>query len=165
MTIRMLLLALLGLVTSFLPFVSTPARAQEGPALEKLVRLVDQSGYTPITKHAPNVWSIEFRGKVMPRIVVIVSGGGRDDEVFTVIGVVIATQNRLPSGAEFARSMLKINHRLDYVKTLLDSDGDLVVRTELRLRNMDGDDFRSIIDQMVKASDEVYREMRPFLRN
>jgi hypothetical protein len=58
---------------------------------------------------------------------------------------------------------LQNNHNLDRVKIGFDRDGDVSVRIDFSMRVTDVDEFRAIITQDQRASDELYKIIEPYL--
>ena len=75
----------------------------------------------------------------------------------------VAAKRRLPVTTDFMRLLLEQNEKMDRVKIGFDSDGDLTVRIDARLRVTDAAEFKSIIDQAKNASDELYGMIEPQL--
>jgi biopolymer transport protein ExbD len=60
--------------------------------------------------------------------------------------------------------VVRMNDQFDYVKVGIDKDGDLFVRTDLMLRNLDGQELKQQLQQVANAADEAYGQIKPMLR-
>jgi hypothetical protein len=134
----------------------------ESPAA-KLEGLIKASGYTS-TKVNDNVWTIDFNGKQLPRFKVVLSASGKDKDGIFVIFANPADKARLPSTSNFLTLLLRANHDFDYVKIGIDGDGDAFVRADIP-DSADGNYFRSVLEQVAAATDQLYGRMKPMLRN
>lgn len=124
----------------------------------KVKQLLQDSGYHFVQK-TDTVWYIEFHGKTLKSFKVILAS--QDDLLVTF--VTVATKKQLSNTPEFAKTLLRFNHSLDYVKVGTDDDGDLFVRTDASLRIMDVKNLKEIVEQVSAGSDEVYKGIYPFL--
>jgi hypothetical protein len=148
-------------VALWLLFMQAPALAQTTVA--KLQELIKNSGYIS-TKVGDNVWTIDFTGKQLPRFKVVLSASANDKDGLLVIFANPAEKSRLPTTANFMALLLKANLDFDYVKIGIDGDGDVFVRADIP----DGADnayFKSIVEQVAAATDQLYGRIKPLLRN
>ena len=141
--------------------MASAASAQNSAA--KLETLIKTSGYTS-TKVNDNVWTIDFTGKQLPRIKLILSASSKDKDGVLVIFANPAEKSRLPATTNFMQLLLKANHDFDYVKVGIDADGDVFVRADIP-DSADGGYFKSIVEQVAAATDQLYGRIKPSLRN
>jgi len=141
--------------------VASAAFAQSTAA--KLETLVKASGYTS-SKVNDNVWTIDFAGKQLPRIKLILSASGKDKDGLFVIFANPADKSRVPATMNFMQVLLKANHDFDYVKVGIDADGDVFVRADIP-DSADGAYFKGIVEQVAAATDQLYGRIKPLLRN
>lgn len=138
------------------------AALAQSPAT-KLETLIKSSGYTS-SKVNDNVWTIDFAGKQLAKYKVILSASNKDKDGIFVIFANPVEKSRLPSTANFMTLLLKANHDFDYVKVGIDNDGDVFVRADIP-DSTDAGYFKSIVDQVAAATDQLYGRMKPLLRN
>jgi hypothetical protein len=154
---------LLGFAPVLFWLVLMQAAALAQSPATKLEALIKSSGYTS-SKVNDNVWTIDFAGKQLAKYKVILSASNKDKDGIFVIFANPVEKSRLPSTANFMALLLKANHDFDYVKVGIDNDGDVFVRADIP----DGADagyFKSIVDQVAAATDQLYGRMKPLLRN
>jgi hypothetical protein len=138
------------------------AALAQSPA-EKLEALIKGSGYTS-SKVGDNVWTIDFTGKQLPKFKVILSASSKDKDGLVVIFANPVEKSRLPTTANFLTLLLKANHDFDYVKVGIDGDGDVFVRADIP-DSVDGGYFKSILEQVAAATDQLYGKMKSQLRS
>jgi hypothetical protein len=103
------------------------------------------------------VWVIHAKGTNLLDIKEIVAvGGGTGDDATLVVFATLAEKKNLPATADFMRTLLEQNHKMDRVKIGLDNDGDLEVRIDAMLRVTDAREFQWIVNQVMNASDQLY---------
>ncbi len=140
-----------------------PAAALAQSPAEKLEALIKDSGYTS-SKVGDNVWTIDFTGKQLAKFKVILSASGKDKDGIVVIFANPVEKSRLPATANFMLLLLKANHDFDYVKVGIDGDGDVFVRADIP-DGVDGGYFKSVVEQVAAATDQLYGRIKPLLRN
>lgn len=133
---------------------------QTQASAQRLVQLMNECGYT-YTQVAPNVWTIPSSGRTLGQFKVLVVAA----EDTSLVGVVLVQMHGRPFSPELMRKLLDANHTYDYVKTFIDSDGDIGIRIERRVRILDAEEFRANVRQLSRASDEIYAEIQPLLGN
>jgi len=148
-------------VLLWLLFMHGAALAQS-PA-EKLAALIKNSGYTS-SKVGDTVWTVDFTGKQLPKFKVILSASSKDKDGVVVIFANPAEKSRLPATTNFMMVLLKANHDFDYVKIGIDGDGDVFVRADIP-DGVDGGYFKSIVEQVAAATDQLYGRIKPLLKN
>lgn len=57
-----------------------------------------------------------------------------------------------------------LDHEFDYVKGGLDKDEDLFVRIDSNPRVLDLQEFKAPVEQVARSADDVYKQIRPFLK-
>jgi hypothetical protein len=126
---------------------------------EKLLALLKSSGLQYRDTKNPTVWVIDSTGENLKSYKVIVAVEGD----MAVAFVTVTPKRRLPVNTDFMRILLENNHNLDRVKIGFDRDGDLSVRIDFSVRVTDVDEFRAIITQDQKASNDIYKIIEPYL--
>ena len=116
--------------------------------------LEKESGYTKVSE---NVWTIPYEGKSLARFNVIVTTD--PDSKFVVMLVVIAKKKDLRLSQDLLYTILKYNDLADQVKAGIDQDGDLFLRAEISGRLIDLQEFRSVVEQMAAASDQLHGQI------
>lgn len=149
----LLMIALLSNLTT----AQTQTMSAQASA-EKAAILLDKSGYT-FRKASDNVWVVSFTGKQIADIQVIITTA---PDVL-LAGITVARKKQMRPTAEFFYKVLKLAHSYDLVKVGLDSDDDLFVRVEAKMRTMDVEEFKAYVKQTAAAADEIYGEVRSLL--
>jgi len=148
-----------SLALSVLPFASAQKPSKQTQAsVAKMLELLPKSGYQ-FKQYSPVVWGVDFEGKAIGNIRVIMVA----QENIVVIFAIIAKKAEIPLTAEFLQTMLKCNHKFDRVKVGLDEDGDAFVRTDTSSRVLDGEEFKAIVEQVAAAANEAYELIKPSL--
>jgi len=158
---RIALVALaVNLSFGVVPFASaqTPSK-QTQASIAKMLELLPPSGYQD-KQYSPVVWGIEFQGKAISSIRVLIVA----QENIVVIFAVIAKKSEIPLTAELLKTMLTCNNKFDRIKVGLDEDGDAFVRTDSSSRVLDGTEFKAIVEQVAAAANEVYALIKPSLK-
>jgi len=125
----------------------------------KLAQVFKQSGYT-YTTHNSTTWSIDLQRKNIGKVKVITSVGS--DIVVTF--VILAKKANIQKSAQFLETLASANHDYDFVKVDLDKDGDLFVRIDTPARTLDVQEFKSVVEQVANASNEVYAKVSGSIR-
>ena len=135
------------------------AQAKSDPqTVAKLAGILERSGYT-YKKAADNVWVVNFKGNSLADINVIVTSA----EGLVVMAVVIAQKSAMKVTPDMMFKLLKLTHDIDRVKIGFDSDDDLFVRSEVNARLFDLEEFKSDMQQVAAASDQIHAAIKPFL--
>jgi hypothetical protein len=136
---------------------SAPASAQSAGDNERVIGLMQANKISFGKTNSPSVWVIHAKGTNLLDIKEIVAvGGGTGDEATLVVFATLAEKKNLPATADFMRTLLEQNHKMDRVKIGLDNDGDLEVRIDAMLRVTDAREFQWIVNQVMNASDQLY---------
>ena len=136
----------------------SPAYAQDAAAA-KVDSLIAQSGYK-FTKIKDNVWTIDYTGKSLPKFKVIVTTG--PDLVVMFVTLIPRDNFQLTSEAMYR--ILRVNHRLDRIKSGIDNDGDVFVRIDMSDRVLDLKEFKLNVEQLAASSDETYGDLKQFVK-
>jgi hypothetical protein len=129
-----------------------------GEVATKVAQLLDQSGYT-YTKHSDTAWSINRQGNYLSQFKVIIAVGSD----IMVAFVIVAKKAQMNRSEDLLRTLVRQDHEYDYVKVGLDRDDDLFVRIDSNARLLDLQEFKATIEQVANTSDEIYKQVRPFL--
>ena len=154
---KILLLFLLISLVSNLSTAQTQTMTAQASA-EKVAILLDKSGYS-FRKASNNVWVVSFTGKQIADIQVIIT----TVPDLLLAGITVAKKGQMRPTADFFYKLLKLAHSYDLVKVGLDSDDDLFVRVEAKMRTMDVDEFKAYVKQAAAAADEIYGQIKPLL--
>jgi len=141
------------------PARSAPATDPTAAAATKVAQLLSRSGYT-YTTHNKTTWSTELERKNIGKVRVIISVGGD----IVVIFAILAKKANIQKTTQFLETLLSANHDYDYAKIGLDKDGDLFVRIDTPARVIDGQDLKSVIQQVANSSDELYAKVSGSIR-
>lgn len=158
-------------VVSVLPAAGSVAHAQQpgsaAPATSpskdlqaKMTRFFEQFGST-YTKVSEGVWTIPYQGKSLTDFRVIIATTPNSDLV--VVAVVIAEKKNLKLSQDLLYKLLKYNNAADQVKVGFDNEDDLFLRAEVDGRTLDLEGFRTIVEQVAAASDQVHGQIRASL--
>jgi len=141
------------------PALAAP-QDQKAEASAKMTELLTESGYT-FKKFNETTWTLNMNGLNVknPRVLAVVT------TEMALIAIIVAEKNDLKPTEDLYRKLLKLNHRFDYVKALLDKDDDLVVRIDMTLRILDVKEFKACCEQLKATANEVRTEIKPFLKN
>jgi hypothetical protein len=80
-----------------------------------------------------------------------------------VLGVIVAAKKNMRLTSDLSFKLLRLAHATGYVKVGLDDDEDLYVRTELRVRMLDLEDFQAAVEDVNSDADKAAAEVKPFL--
>ncbi len=147
---------MIALISHISPAQTQTINAQT--SAERAASLLDKSGYT-FRKASNNVWVVSFTGKQIADIQVVIT----TVPDLLLAGITVAKKRQMKPTAEFFYKLLKLAHTYDLVKVGLDTDDDLFVRIEAKMRTMDVDEFKAYVKQAAAAADEIYGEIRPLL--
>lgn len=137
------------------------ASAQSDTDGAKIVNFMVADNYSYHTTRSPKTWFVEYNGNHLKDMKVVISYGGDPPQI--VVFVTLVKKQRLPVTIDFMRTLLQQDELYDRVKIGFDSDGDLAVRTDAALRITDAQEFREIVTQVERASDELYGIIEPSL--
>jgi len=128
------------------------------PHAQKVARVINETGFN-FTKASEGVWTMPFEGKTQKEITVVLSVS---EDLLTLFSLVAVKKDFKPTPDLFQK-LLRFNEDLDRVKVGIDKDGDIFVRIDLSIRNLDKDELRTNIDQTAAAADEVFKAVKPSL--
>lgn len=158
---RLSLIALLALSMSSNLYAQSRQEpgAPTKSVLEKIARLLDQSGYS-YTKVDEGVWTVKFKGKAFSDFNVMIFPAA---DTLVVMVVVAEKKSMKGNPPEMMYKLLKSNFNADFVKIGLDDDDDFVVRADLRIRTLDLQEFKETVEQVAAFADQVFTTVRPFM--
>ncbi|MGD9590349.1 MAG: YbjN domain-containing protein [Pyrinomonadaceae bacterium] len=142
-------------VASCLLVIGINVHGQESHT-QKVARVINETGFN-FTKAGDGVWTIPFEGKVQKDITVVISVS---EDLLTLFSIVAVKKDFKPT-PELHQKLLRFNDDLDRVKVGIDKDGDIFVRIDLSIRNLDKDELKVNIDQAAAAADEVFKAVKP----
>jgi hypothetical protein len=76
---------------------------------------------------------------------------------------VMATKGSFQSSAAALQSFLQASYKFDYVKMVIDEDGDLSVRFDYSIRVRDQKEFENIVHQLMNAEGDIRKDIQPYL--
>ncbi len=117
-----------------------------------------QAGYD-YHRVKPNSWYINMKGKELPQIRILVGAGSNS----IAVGAVVVPKARLRATAEALDRMMKLSYDFNYVRACIDTDGDLIVLSQVKDKWLDQQEFGNTVERVSAAADRAYAEMRPFL--
>ena len=151
-------------VVLLVPVIPVAARAQDQSSanadmIAKMVRLMNEDSYTFQKTRSDTVWKINFSGKHINNIKVVLTVGG-DADSDLIVFVTVVQKQYMPVTTDFMRHLLQQNHEMDQVKIAYDADGDLEVRTDTSLRLCDAEMLKHVVDQVKNVSDDLYGQIQ-----
>jgi hypothetical protein len=141
-----------------LSFTAAPNQTGQSDAA-RVEQLLRQSGYT-YRKISDSAWVSERQGKNLSKFTVIFASGPG----FLVTGVVVARKTTMNVTSEMMFKLLKLDHSMDYVKIGFDDDDDLFVRSEVKTRQLDLQEFKEGVERVSDDANEIYAAIKPYLK-
>ena len=144
----------LALASLLLLALSTQAMSEE--CTSKLQEFVNSTGYTIKVAKPCTVWMATDalsipRGEGVTGLLLIAQEGD-----IGIVGAVVQPKANLNLSADLLLKMLQLNNDVDFVKVGIDSDGDLFVRSELRMASLTDDELKDTVNRVVQATSKVY---------
>jgi len=124
----------------------------------KIAQLLEESGHA-YGKASANVWTVRFKGNNLDDVNVIVIG---HDGMLILVSV-LAEKKDFKASPELLMKLLRLNDDYDRLKVGIDDDGDLFVRIDLTLRVVDTQEFKTNVEQISAAADEMQAVIKPYL--
>ena len=137
---------------------SLNVQAQAIQPSAKVDQLMRESGYR-YKSLGEGVWVIDRTGTSLPKFQILIASGPG----YVVFGVIIAEKKNMNVTSEMMFKLMKLNHALDYVKIGFDNDDDLFVRSEIKTRLLDVQEFKEGIERLSSDVDQIYVTIKPFL--
>lgn len=128
----------------------------------KLEELVKGSGFKS-SKINDTAYTIDFTGKQLPKIKVVITVAAKGDDGIVVIYTNPAVNAQIPVSTSMLSALLRANNEFDFVKVGVDNDGDAVVRGDIPSTS-DVAYFKRMVEQVAAATDELYGKIKPMLR-
>ena len=125
----------------------------------KITQLIKGSDHAIVAK-TDTVWYGEWHGADLKDFKVVFAV----EEDLLVTFVTVAAKAQFQKTPAFLEALLKFNSSLDFVKVGLDSDGDIFVRCDSRVRTLDASSFKAMMDQVAASANDVYKGVGPFLK-
>lgn len=123
-------------------------------SVARVTELLRESGLTH-RKTGPNTWLIERQGK---NPILVATGAD-----FLVLGIIVAIKEDIRAANDLNFKLLKLNHSLDFSKAGFDDDDDLFVRIEHRMRNIDVQTFKVMVEDVILGAEKAEEVLKPFL--
>jgi hypothetical protein len=155
-----LALTLLCATTASAQTAAAPAApvAMDKAVATKITQLLE--GSTQVyTKAKDGVWVVKFKGNHLADISVIVV----HSEGLLVMFAPIAEKAEYKAAPELLQKLLTLNDDYDRVKVAIDSDGDLLLRSDFTFRLADQKEFNANLEQVSTTADLTYQVIKPFL--
>ena len=159
-TLRFASLAVMLAACLFIPsllYADQPA-SKPDPSAAKVLRLLKASGYD-YTQKTDAVWYIMKHGEKLGDFKVI----GANEGDLLVVFVTVAKKANIEMDLDLAKKMLSLNNDLDQVKIGIDDDGDAFVRTDISVRILDQDAFKTTVEQVAASAEGTYAAIQPYL--
>jgi hypothetical protein len=142
------------LVASFSVCVAAQAKTDKAAAeVGKVAGFVKNCGYAN-TSPTKGVWLVETESGS------IVVATGPD---LIVAFMTIAKKPEYKVNVEALSQMLKLGHELDHVKFIMDEEGNLVIRSEARIRTLDQASFNDTIVRVFDGFQKAAPRITPHL--
>ncbi len=107
-----------------------------------------------------NSWYLLVNGKEMGQIRIILGAGPSS----IAMGAVVVSKPDLRLSTEALEKLMKLSYDLNYVRICIDSDGDLIVMSQLKDPWLNAAEFRTTISLVSSAADQAYGVMKPYLQ-
>lgn len=158
--IRLSLAAALTLLLTgtALPQTPAPPRQEGAPAAERLLALLEKTGYD-YRKSGEGVWVVTLAGKNVKEIDVVVQPA----EESVALQSVLTERKAVADKPGLLLKLLELNHEFDTVKFAV-SPEMLYARAEVPLRTLDVEYLKYLINQLASLVDESEPQVRPFLK-
>jgi hypothetical protein len=146
------------------PQPSQPVEQQSPPpdCKAKVAPFVAASGYKAIPTRECGVYVIVDALPDLPHNglqgMLLVAQDEASDML--LIGAVVQPKADVDLSQASLLKLLQLSNELDYAKLGIDHNGDLFVRTENSLRSTDEASFKQALEQVVKASNQVYAAVK-----
>ena len=133
-----------------------PTRSKS-PSSAGLLVMLEQSGYR-YSKVSEGIWEIDATGKNVKDFKIRVTMA----EELVLLIVKLADRKDVSVKNELLVKLLELNHRFDMARIAL-SDEMLYSRIDLHARVVDGAEFNYAVEQLARATDKIYPELKPFI--
>jgi hypothetical protein len=138
---------------SKLPIAAVPQSVDDKEATATVDRLLVQSGQK-FTRGDFGIWILRRTGPSLPAFTITLSQRGG-----TLVAQVNVAKKTYFKLHDAAPTLLSLAYRLDYAKVSLDSEGDVWVRNEARIKSLDLDELTNNLDRVAAAADQVFAEL------
>jgi hypothetical protein len=151
-----LLLVLITFIFPLSPGV-IPSYAQKAKAAPDVVSLLEKSGYG-YTKVGEGVWEVPGTGKNLKEFGIRLALA---DDLLLVM-VKLSERKDLRLQPALTTKLLELNHKFDSIKLALSEDM-LYLRMDARLRLVDPEELKYLVEQIAHATDETYPQIKQFI--
>jgi hypothetical protein len=121
----------------------------------KINDYVTGSGYTVKVAKPCAMWiisdALDFPRNGLQGLILVAEQGD-----MLIVGTVVRPKATLDTSAATLLNFMRLSNDLDSVKIGIDNDGDLFVRVELRSRMLDAAEFKTTVQDVIKASAKAY---------
>jgi hypothetical protein len=107
-----------------------------------------------------NSWYLLVDSKEMGRLRIILGAGPNS----IAMGAVVVSKPNLRLSTEALEKLMKLSYDLNYVRICIDSDGDLLVMSQVKDPWLNAEEFRTTISLVSSAADRAYAVMKPYLQ-
>jgi hypothetical protein len=77
-----------------------------------------------------------------------------------IIGAVVQVKAKLPLSADLMLKLLRLNNEFEFAKVGIDTDGDLFIRTELRMKTLTEEEFKTSLKNLIEVGSQVYSTLK-----
>jgi len=140
-----------GLVALLALAMPLAIHAESADGAGKIEALLAQSGYK-YERRRPTVWFVPATLEKLGARPVIISSN--DDLAVTFL--IVAESKDINKTPQLMQALLRSNGEYDYVKVGFDSGGDLFVRIDSPIRQLDVEKLKADIEQVKRVSDIVF---------
>jgi hypothetical protein len=149
-------LIMIVLVLSSSP-VARSADGQDKPkGATEIVGLLEKSGYS-YRKIGDGLWEIPGTGKNLKEFGITLALA---DDILLVM-VKLGGRKELKLEPALLTKLLELNHKFDSIKLALSEDM-IYLRMDARLRLLDNQELKYLVEQIANATDETYPQIKPF---
>lgn len=150
------------ILTTFVFVLGISAEAQKAPAKPaaaakdnpKITSMLKRSGYGH-TIYGKNVWTVES-GEAAPVVVTYIPEGS-----LLLLFMTVAENGKYNLTAESAVDLLKVAGDIAYGKVAIAEDGDLIIRAEWKLNQLDQKTFEELLVSLVEGFQLATKKLAP----
>lgn len=123
----------------------------------EIVGLLEKSGYS-YRKIGDGLWEIPGTGKNLKEFEITLALA---DDILLVM-VKLGARKELKLEPALLTKLLELNHKFDSIKLALSEDM-VYLRMDARLRLLDNQELKYLVEQIANASDETYPQIKAFI--
>jgi hypothetical protein len=123
----------------------------------EIISLLEKSGYG-YTKIDDGVWEVPGTGKNLKEFGIRLALA---DDLLLVM-VKLSERKDLKLQPALSTKLLELNHKFDSIKVALSEDM-LYLRMDARMRLLDSQELKYLVEQIASATDETYPQIKQFV--